>query len=186
MENFVKGFSECYPFVPVNLYGKFSSMFPSGNQSTTSGHNLDKDKPRPTASNEASTVLSQTAKRAGSITKDSTKPKILISLKRTNGLDWTQANSVTQASNAPNAPNAATPSTVTPAPDVVNRAPSTGNAVAATVAENVSSFLSGIRASFRQDNVNVDTGIRPRVVYDKVSNSQSQYKNSEPTRPNKN
>ena len=44
---------------------------------------------------------------------------------------------------------------------VTNQAHSAGIVIGNSVAENVTSFLSGIRASFRQDNVNVTSGIRP-------------------------
>ena len=46
----------------------------------------------------------------------------------------------------------------------------TANTVAASVAGNVSSFLSGIRATFRQENVYVSSGVRPREGTLKASN----------------
>ena len=40
--------------------------------------------------------------------------------------------------------------------------PTTASQLSASVAGNVSSFLSGIRATFRQENVYVSTSTRPR------------------------
>ena len=44
--------------------------------------------------------------------------------------------------------------------DTAQAASSTGIPVVTSVAENVSTFLNGIRATFRQDNVNVSASIR--------------------------
>ena len=45
---------------------------------------------------------------------------------------------------------------------VAVNAQAAGSGVAASVAENVTSFLNGIKASFRADNVYVATGVRSR------------------------
>ena len=56
--------------------------------------------------------------------------------------------------------SSATPEAASAAPGATNDvapAISSGNHVTASVAENVSSFLNGIRATFRQDNVYVSS-----------------------------
>ena len=74
----------------------------------------------------------------------------MISLKRSNGADW--SNSVPSSDGVCVSKIAA----VQKGSEAdASQAPSASSVVAASVAENVTSFLSGIRASFRQDNVNV-------------------------------
>ena len=53
------------------------------------------------------------------------------------------------------------PNAVLVAKTVTKQNSESGNAVASTVVDNVSSFLNGIRASFRQENVNVSANIQP-------------------------
>ena len=68
----------------------------------------------------------------------------MISLRRSSGSDW-----------APSQHADRNESLSKPAQDVGLAKDVVVSTVAARVADNVSSFLSGIRATFRQDNVNV-------------------------------
>ena len=72
------------------------------------------------------------------------RPKIMISLRRSSGSDW-----------APSQHAVRNESLSIPAQDVGLAKDVVVSTVAASVADNVSSFLSGIRATFRQDNVYV-------------------------------
>ena len=91
-------------------------------------------------STKSSVPPSQTNKR------NDTRPKIKIALKRGNGVDW-MATSVNQSGNS------AEVGDVTTQQNASN---------ASTVAGNVSSFLNGIRASWRQDNVLADNNQRSK------------------------
>ena len=87
--------------------------------------------PRPTS------LMAANSSAAGSAAPPAPqiKPKIVIALKRGNGNDWSPKE-------GPKMPDEALPHQGRADPAVAN-----------SVVENVSSFLNGIRASFRQDNL---------------------------------
>ena len=91
-----------------------------------------------------------------------TRPNLKISLRRENGTDWTKVGPSTshlpvyEPGEAPKQLNTPTRERTTPSAN----ATAASSVVVASVAKNVSSFLNGIRASFRQDNVNVSANIR--------------------------
>ena len=94
------------------------------------------------------------------------RPKILITLKRNEDQNWSTANlQINECRSGtvnppPQIGSSATPEAASAAPGATNDvapAISSGNHVTASVAENVNSFLNGIRATFRQDNVYVSS-----------------------------
>ena len=166
MENFVKGFSKRYPFVPEELYGRLAQKaakpVPETSPTTSSKNVLE------SGSGSSTLPVSGSGSGTGSgslpkgkiptncvanVETNETRPKILITLKRNNGTTWSPSEQVNQDKQV-----------VAPARE------NTANTVAASVAGNVSSFLSGIRATFRQENVYVSSGVRPREGTLKASN----------------
>ena len=139
-ENFVKGFSKRYSHVPSSLYGKFLILAPApvSAPATASATPV-----LPTTTSTISsvprppTVMAANSSAAVSAAPPApqTKPKIVIALKRGNGNDWSPKEGSTVPDEALHHQGRADP------------------AVANSVVEKVSSFLNGIRASFRQDNV---------------------------------
>ena len=160
MENFVKGFSEKYPSVPVNLYGKLCDSVFKPDPSPPTTVQLP-SRPEPTSVKMPNTT---TASRTTPTPKSSTttppttgqgtasalpplsneqklipkqskpavdRPKIKIALKRNGGNDWSLNNDNTQDLDLQ----------------------TSQHQVRTSVAENVSSFINGIRASFRNENV---------------------------------
>ena len=63
---------------------------------------------------------------------------------------------------------------------------SSANFVATSVAENVSSFLNGIHATFRQDNVTVSSSIRPKKVVSRgqIDDESARVHSKNPSLPN--
>ena len=80
------------------------------------------------------------------------RPKIMISLTRNSGENWS---STQKQPNTTNTLVSAPPPNLTTSPI---------NPVSSSVAENVSHFLNGIRATFRQDNVIVAASVRQKKV----------------------
>ena len=170
MENFVKGFSKLYPRVPAELYGKFSHLVQKPDLDKSEHHSSkasrgsnpeewtevrSQAKPRTNLrqqlpqSGQQSVVLEPSlTSPSHQSTNDASRPKILITLKKNENDCWTP-----------------TPPVQIPGDVQVGPAPSQGFGVStnvANVASNVGNFLSGIRASFRQDNVYSATNVRPR------------------------
>ena len=78
-------------------------------------------------------------------------PKIVVALKRGSGNNWTPKEGPTSVPT--HTPTSTLTSTDVPAtPALLGSAPAVNSVV-----DNVSSFLHGIRASFRQDNIIVTT-----------------------------
>ena len=151
MENFVTGFSAKYSFVPSELYGRLSIH--AMKQMTS----LECKSKVPTPLETGPKQLSDAQPM-----KASTRPKILISLKRNDGVNWAPAHCSTDDPKSNEQTDVETPKAAMTAQDDTTVAPTltAANHAASSVAENVSSFLSGIRATFRQDNVHV-TSSRP-------------------------
>ena len=150
MDNFVTGFRKRYPFVPEELYGRLAnvgkiSVAPVATKADTR-HSKPVEIP---TSNAGKALPEMTAEQM----PESNRPKIRIALKRGNGTDWNPV----QESLGHMANSSASNSEVTSA----HQSESVQNVTSvASVAEGVSSFLSGIRASFRQDNVHVQTKLK--------------------------
>ena len=162
MENFVKGFSNKYKFVPVQLYGKFS------------GH--AKQAASPPAKNTRQNKMPNTGPSnivpASTPDPSTSRPCLRIALKKGSDNEWsTISNSSKVAPNAQNAPNAGpkpAPVAKTTSNELASKVNSNNqselsNGVASSVVDNVSSFLSGIRASFRQDNVLAQPEVRQKL-----------------------
>ena len=96
------------------------------------------------------------ARTVNSVSEEpSVRPKILISLKRNDGVNWGPAKPSSQLT-AVHA-NVGTPNAATAAPNAPNAA-----LLSSSVVENVNSFLNGIRATFRQENVIVASSVRSK------------------------
>ena len=152
MVNFVTGFRERYLRVPDDLYGKFSNSAESSSSSTANTAGIVK--PPSSAQSAAPTPLQAPAQGTSSDSNLSVRPKIKIALKRVDAVSLSSQSSANQPQ-----PAAFVPSRVkenlTSVRSLTKVNPTNVNSVTENVVENVSSFLNGIRATFRQDNVNV-------------------------------
>ena len=124
MENFVEGFSKKYGHVPGALYGKFAKPEKRAESATATAAPPTRT-PVPLPAPAPVTVPGTSSTKPTSV-----RPKIKIALKRNGENDWIPTQSSDQSRKVEN-----------DLPGVTS------------VVENVSSFLNGIRASFRQDNV---------------------------------
>ena len=174
MENFVRGFSNKYPRVPAELYGKLSHFL----MPATSENEPTDQLPDQTQSQSQPDLDSWTVARSKNHRKpqpksnfpqqpqggpqQQPKPQQPVQLQQhrvppTNPIDRPVLKIMltkgTDGNWLPNPQAAVKPTSLVVGPhDDVG---TTVGVVATSVAENVSSFLSGIRASFRTDNVNV-------------------------------
>ena len=169
MEAFVKGFSRTYASVPVELYGKLSYLveqarpepeeLPQLEQSKqpqqlqqSKPSKQSKPKPQSLQSGQAQSSPEsglQPKPRSESLTQlrpqCENRPKLKITLAKSGDGDWSH---VTEPSKDVSQPTKLL--LIKPVTTV------------SSVTEGVSSFLSGIRASFRQDNVYVPNELHPK------------------------
>ena len=144
MLNFVNGFSKKYTHVPASLYGKFADLVMAPTlPPTRAPQTSSAPAPAPTLTSTTSTeviVPMPTNVRQGADMPNtiSERPKIKIALKRANGTKWVHA-------------------------QLPENVQVQAQASVASVVENVGTFLSGIRASFCQENVYVSSSVRPRT-----------------------
>ena len=147
MENFVDGFRKRYPYVPEELYGRHART--RAEMEPSIAPNAGTRQPQSVNSLAAGHVRS-TQQTIAEDRSGEGRPKIRIALKRGNGTDWTPVQSNTN--------QVARSNTSTSVSDSVYQKGGIQNVIGvSSVAEGVSSFLSGIRASFRQDNVYVQS-----------------------------
>ena len=83
---------------------------------------------------------------------EAAKGRVMVNLRRSEGDVWSASQPVTSKPDP--APN--------PGPDAMTIPTLNVNQTIVSVADNVTSFLSGIRASFRSDNVNVSSLNQPK------------------------
>ena len=105
--------------------------------------------------------------------RNSDRPKIRISLKRTNGTDWQPAESRTPNAGPSTAHefNVVTNAAMA-APTPPSQNPDSNSILdsGSVVAASVSSFFNGIRASFRQENVYVASNVHAKRGASKSTN----------------
>ena len=145
MESFITGFSQKYPFVPVNLYGKLSHLAKSADQKSLKTNQVSDSDPALTQSKSQQNHHEHPdpASRSKNTSKPTDRQVLKISLTKGKNGDW--------SSTSLSSPPVEVRANESPVVDVVNDAVVRG--ATGGVVGNVSSFLSGIRASFRQDNV---------------------------------
>ena len=168
-------YSECYQFVPKSFYGRCSSVLTNVPPSTVNNDNpLAQEKSK--ASTSVSAVVEQPQPVSSStvqlntrapMTQDKAKvdnrPSIKISLKRDNVNVWAPAIPPATANNGTNCQESGVEQRPPGASSSTKAPPTTtNNSSAASVAENVSLFLNGIRATFRHDNVYVSSSARQK------------------------
>ena len=146
IENFVKGFSRRYSQVPAILYGKFQNL--AHQEGTVPTVPI----PTPAASSTLSeplalsTPASKTQRVALApplqVDQLGDRPRIKIALRRGNGTDWLPSGSTTSGSGDV---------TMNSQQQNVSHQPTLWS-----VTDNVTSFLNGIKASFRHKNVVVN------------------------------
>ena len=127
------------------FYGKLASHV-MNNGSSTSTENLLPNIQQAVQGPPTAKAMSQPPGK-DQTGKTTSRPKILISLKRNSGETW---------SSTQHQPETVKDAVLPPATSPACPAPTPVNPVVASVAENVSQFLNGIRATFRQDNVIVN------------------------------
>ena len=184
MESFVIGFSKKYPLIPVELYGKLSHLVRplNGAHSLTQTEQSEQPNAQPQSAKKSQSeswteVRSQKQSRLQtrsqpqpqslpsqhcqqqSQDKSQECPKLKILLSKGPDGDWSQNPGLPRAAAGPDPGN----SQVMPVSKLNQNSNVKG---VASVAEGVSSFLSGIRATFRQDNVNVSASTRPNKFND--------------------
>ena len=144
MANFVTGFRKKYQQVPECLYGRFAipaaptTPAPDQQNSLPTRSASTSEPSQAPAPSVAPTLVTSSASAASTGPVTGTRPKIKISLKRNGENDWVPRSTSSE--------------------EFVNNRSEQG---VAGVVGNVSSFLSGIRASFRQDTVYVGDKVRP-------------------------
>ena len=187
MERFVTGFSKRYRMVPVDLYGKLSHLARPSNSKNplpqTAHPEQLKAQPEPTNNSQSelwTEVQSQKQSRSRPRSQPQqqplpshlsqsesqinfkNRPKLKIVLMKGLEGDWSQ--------NSQNSQNLGLPATtVTMLESESNR--NVNLRGVSSVAEGVSTFLSGIRATFRQENIYVSGG--PRQKESTSKNGQS-------------
>ena len=174
MNNFVAGFRIRSPLVPDALYGKYAgAVEPNAEPSTVTDRVADSSLANESSGSRiAPNVRPQYQDSNTPSSNSQTRPKIVISLKRGNGVDWT---TVSQSKPSIQNPSTGVNTTSTPNLPPINSAqvPATINQAANLVAGNLGSFLSGIRATFRQDNVQVLDQTRPSKATGKIHNDDA-------------
>jgi hypothetical protein len=137
LEEYANKFRVRNTYVPEQFYGKLAKF---ENIAEQEKKKLDKETVVGSSTTTEAAQI-QTRKKQQEKTLVQTSEKLKVTLRRSDGDVWT-ANSASR-SKPDTAPN---PSVAAPKPL---------NLPTISVADNVSSFLSGIRASFRSENVNV-------------------------------
>ena len=164
MENFVKGFRLRYTKVPEELYGRHAIPILPNVDPDSSGAKVVAQKLAPKPPTHEILPSLPAKNQVPDVTGDS-RPKIKISLRRGNGTDWIQSANHTET-NTPGIPASGSASGSVRTQDVADLSTrpvsETSTNVAASVAENVGTFLSGIRATFRQENTYVMTKLQSK------------------------
>ena len=178
MENFVKGFRQRHPFIPEELYGRLARPVQNAESSPAPTSNLESraamgSGPRPGSLAGNQNLPNQSRPMAPAVP---TRPKILIALSRSTGNEWSTtitprgcASGTRQVQDVDPVPKEG-PKTVGLAKhgQVTH---GVGSVVATSVDYNVSSCLSGVRATFRNQNQYVNSQSKAasvaRQVHDK-------------------